>query len=381
MESINLFNPIITEKKATAVLPDNVAKIAVIGVGGGGCNMVNHMIREGVHKIDLIVTNTDFQALKTSEAPTKIQIGVQLTKGLGTGMKPEIGKESAIENYNEIKEALKGCEIVFIAAGLGGGTGTGASAIVAKAAKELNALTVSVVTKPFKFEGNRRAALANLGLEELKKHSDSIIVIENQKLKEIADKEISVGSAFSMVDNVLYHAVNGMSDIILNPGSSDINVDFADVRTILQHRGMALMGIGKGKGENAAHDALQNAIKSPLLNDVSLESAKGIMIHWTFNKKLSLFAITDIMENINETIDTNADVIFGTTTDDNLAVDEVKITIIATGFDIVEKQEDLKPEQKPEMPIPNPDDITKPNYYDTPPFMIGYSIKYQLKSA
>jgi cell division protein FtsZ len=338
MESINLFNPIITEKKATAVLPDNVAKIAVIGVGGGGCNMVNHMIREGVHKIDLIVTNTDFQALKTSEAPTKIQIGVQLTKGLGTGMKPEIGKESAIENYNEIKEALKGCEIVFIAAGLGGGTGTGASAIVAKAAKELNALTVSVVTKPFKFEGNRRAALANLGLEELKKHSDSIIIIENQKLKEIADKGISVESAFSIVDNVLYHAVNGMSDIILNPGSSDINVDFADVRTILQHRGMALMGIGKGKGENAAHDALQNAIKSPLLNDVSLESAKGIMIHWTFNKKLSLFAITDIMENINETIDTNADVIFGTTTDDNLAVDEVKITIIATGFDIVENE-------------------------------------------
>lgn len=380
MSGDTLFQPIITEKKITATLPDNVAKIAVIGVGGGGCNMVNHMILEGVDKIDLIVSNTDLQALKTSDAPTKIQIGGELTKGLGAGMKPNVGKDSALENYEDIKNALKGSDIVFIAAGLGGGTGTGAAPIVAKAAKEINALTVSVVTKPFKWEGTRRTAIANLGLEELKVYSDSIIVIKNDRLKEIGSQTLGIKDAFKMVDNILYHAVNGMSDIILNPGNSDINVDFADVKTIMQNRGMALMGIGKGKGENAVHDALQNAIKSPLLDEVSLESAKGIMIHWTFNKNLSLFAITEIMENINDTIDTNADIIFGTTTDDNLAKDEVKITIIATGFETFEKEEPKKEKEKVVLAY-EPDIINNPNYYDTPPFMRGYTIKYQIKSS
>jgi cell division protein FtsZ len=380
MSNESLFQPTIIEGKPSTVLPDNFAKIAVIGVGGGGCNMVNHMINEGIHKIDLIVSNTDLQALKVSDAPMKIQLGAELTRGLGAGMKPDIGRDSALESYENIKEALAGSDIVFIAAGLGGGTGTGAAAIVAKAAKEIKALTVSVVTKPFRWEGKRRTALANIGLEELKKYSDSIIVIKNDRLKEISDAEIGMKDAFRMVDNILYQAVNGMSEVILKPGSSDINVDFADVKTIMQHRGMALMGIGKGKGENAARDAIENAIKSPLLDEVSLESAKGIMIHWTFNKNLSLFSVTEIMENINDTIDTNADIIFGTTTDDSLAKDEVKITIVATGFETqAEDESDIEEDsEKPNIQIKH-DLSNDPNYYDVPPFMRGYAIKHTIK--
>ncbi len=375
----SLFQPTIIEGKTTTVLPDNFARIAVIGVGGGGCNMVNHMINEGIHKIDLIVSNTDLQALKVSDAPHKIQLGAELTRGLGAGMKPDIGRDSAVESYENIKEALEGSDIVFIAAGLGGGTGTGAAAIVAKAAKEVKALTVSVVTKPFKWEGKRRTALANIGLEELKKYSDSIIVIKNDRLMDTTDANIGMKDAFRMVDNILYQAVNGMSEVILKPGSSDINVDFADVKTIMQHRGMALMGIGKGKGENAARIALENAIKSPLLDEVSLESAKGIMIHWTFNKNLTLFSVTEIMNNINDTIDTNADIIFGTTTDDNLAVDEVKITIVATGFESQAEDEVEKTDLEKSPSLPSTESPNDPNYYDVPPFMRGYTIKHTIK--
>ena len=234
------------------VLSDNVAKIAVIGVGGGGCNMINHMINEGSHKIDLIAANTDLQVLHISKAPKKIQLGLKLTKGLGAGMKPEVGRDSAVESYEEIKATLKGADIIFIAAGLGGGTGTGAAAIIAKAAKEIGALTVSVVTKPFTWEGKKRAGLANLGLEELKKVSDSIIIVPNDRLLEIIDENVGMKDAFKIIDNILYQAVNGMSEVILNPGNSDINTDFADVKTIMQHKGMALMGIGRAKGENAA---------------------------------------------------------------------------------------------------------------------------------
>ncbi len=380
MSNESLFQPTIIEGKPTTTLPDNVAKIAVIGVGGGGCNMVNHMIHEGIHRIDLIVSNTDLQALRVSDAPMKIQLGAELTKGLGAGMKPDIGRDSALESYENIKEALAGSDIVFIAAGLGGGTGTGAAAIVAKAAKEIKALTVSVVTKPFKWEGKRRTALANIGLEELKKYSDSIIVIKNDRLKEISDADVGMKDAFRMVDNILYQAVNGRSEVILKSGSSDINGDFADVKSIMQHRGMALMGIGKGKGENAARDAIENAIKSPLLDEVSLESAKGIMIHWTFNKNLSLFSVTEIMENINDTIDTNADIIFGTTTDDSLAKDEVKITIVATGFE-TQTEDDGDEEEDSEKPnIQIKHDLSNdPNYYDVPPFMRGYAIKHTIK--
>ena len=371
----NLFNPQIVEQMPNKVLPDNIAKIAVVGVGGGGCNMINHMINEGIYKVDLIVANTDLQALRVSKAPKKIQLGMELTKGLGAGMKPEVGRDSAIESYEEIKESFVGSDIVFVAAGLGGGTGTGAAAIVAKAAKDVGALTVAVVTKPFKWEGKRRTGLANLGLEELKKVTDSIIVVKNDKLKDISDPNMGMKDAFKIVDNILYQAVNGMSEVILKPGANDINADFADIKTIMQHKGMALMGIGKAKGENATIRALENAIKSPLLEDVTLSGAQGIMVHWTVNPNIPFSSIRDIMEEISDTIDGDADIIFGTTTDDTLDEDEVKITIVATGFETPEEVVNDKKDDKSTTTMLSPSD---PEYYETPPLMRGYSIKYQL---
>ena len=359
-------------------LSDNVAKISVIGVGGGGCNMINHMINEGSHKIDLIAANTDLQVLHISKAPKKIQLGIKLTKGLGAGMKPEVGRDSAVESYEDIKTALKGADIVFIAAGLGGGTGTGAAAIIAKAAKEIGALTVSVVTKPFTWEGKKRAGLANLGLEEIKKVSDSIIVVPNDRLLEIIDQNVGMKDAFKIIDNILYQAVNGMTEVILTPGNSDINTDFADVKTIMQHKGMALMGIGKAKGENAAQKALEDAIDSPLLDKVSLGGAKGILIHFNIHPQVSLFAINDVMSKIHDTIDSNAEIIFGTTSDNTLETDEVKITIVATGFEskndpIVETEEGQ--EENKSKKISSDDE----NYLDIPPLMRNYKVQYVLK--
>lgn len=369
----------IKEEMPNKTLCDNVAKISVIGVGGGGCNMINHMISEGSHKIDLISANTDLQVLNISKAPKKIQLGIKLTKGLGAGMKPEIGRDSAIESYDSIKEALKGADIVFIAAGLGGGTGTGAGAIIAKAAKEVGALTVSVVTKPFSWEGKRRAGLANLGLEEIKKVSDSIIVVPNDRLLEIIDKNVGMKDAFKIIDNILYQAVNGMTEVILTPGNSDINTDFADVKTIMQHKGMALMGIGKAKGEGAAQKALEDAIDSPLLDKVSLAGAKGILIHFNIHPQVSLFAINDVMSKIHDTIDLNAEIIFGTTSDNTLETDEVKITIVATGFETKNKETIQKEEQNVQSSkkmSPNHE-----NYLDIPPLMREYKIQYALSKS
>jgi cell division protein FtsZ len=370
----------ITVKKPTQALTQNEAKIAVVGVGGGGCNMINHMINEGTHKIDLIVANTDLQVLNVSKAPKKIQLGVELTRGLGAGMRPDIGRDSALESYQEIKEALDGSDIVFIAAGLGGGTGTGAAAVIAKAAKEVGALTVSVVTKPFKWEGKRRTGLANLGLEELKKVSDSIIIIPNDRLKNIVDESVGIQDAFKIVDDILYQAVNGMSEVILKQGSGDVNVDFSDVKTIMQHKGMAIMGIGKATGDDSAMKALERAIKSPLLDEISLSGAKGIMIHWTINPNVSMFAIGNVMETIEEALDGNPDIIFGTTTNENLAKDEIKITIVATGFETSE--DDANDTNKPNTKVTSHTNSriisSDENYYDLPPLMRGYSIKYSL---
>ena len=365
-------------QRPTKVLEQNAAKIAVVGVGGGGCNMINHMINEGINKIDLIVANTDLQVLNLSKAPKKIQLGTELTRGLGAGMKPEIGRDAALESYQEIVDSLEGADIVFIAAGLGGGTGTGAASIVAKAAKEVDALTVSVVTKPFSWEGKKRTGLANLGLEELKKISDSIIVIPNDRLRNAIDHNVGMKAAFKIVDDVLFQAVNGMSEVILKPGSDDINVDFADVKTIMQHRGIALMGIGKAKGDNAAEDALQQAIKSPLLDEIALDGAKGIMIHWTVNPNVSMFAIGDVMENIHESLIGTPDIIMGTTTDENLAVDEVKITIVATGFASQNEEPEERMDQKPDKKVIASQAINNPDsesQYDLPPLMRGYSIR------
>lgn len=384
MSGDNLFDPKdIIVQMPNQVLSDNVAKISVIGVGGGGCNMINHMISEGSQKIDLIAANTDLQVLHISKAPKKIQLGLKLTKGLGAGMKPEVGRDAALESYEEIKNAISKADIVFIAAGLGGGTGTGAAAIIAKAAKEIGALTVSVVTKPFAWEGQKRAGLANLGLEELKKVSDSIIVIPNDRLLEIVDENFGMKDAFKIIDNVLYQAVNGMTEVILNPGNSDINTDFADVKTIMQHKGMALMGIGRAKGEGAAILALENAIDSPLLDKMSLSGAKGILIHFNINPQVSLFAINNVMGKIHETIDSNAEVIFGTTTDPSLEKDEVKITIVATGFESknqpVEESSDNSSNssnQASSTPKITPD---SENYLDIPPLMRNYEVQYRLK--
>jgi cell division protein FtsZ len=361
------------------ILSDNVAKITVIGVGGGGCNMVNHMIKEGSNKVDLISANTDRQVLEISRAPKKIQLGAKLTKGLGAGMKPEIGRDSAIESYEDIKSALDGADIVFIAAGLGGGTGTGAAAIIAKAAKEVGALTVSVVTKPFQWEGKKRAGLANLGLEELKKVSDSIIVVPNDRLLEIIDDTVGMKDAFKIIDNILYQAVNGMSEVILNPGNSDINTDFADVKTIMQHRGMALMGIGRAKGDGAAQKALEDAIDSPLLDKVSLSGAKGILIHFNIHPQVPLLAINDVMGNINDRMDSNAEIIFGTSSDRSLDKDEVKITIVATGFES-KNEDELKPSAND--PEPGANTNSNPdNYLDIPPLMRDYVVQYNISSA
>ena len=360
------------------VLSDNVAKIAVIGVGGGGCNMINHMINEGSHKIDLIAANTDLQVLHISKAPKKIQLGLKLTKGLGAGMKPEVGRDSAVESYEEIKAALKGADIIFIAAGLGGGTGTGAAAIIAKAAKEIGALTVSVVTKPFTWEGKKRAGLANLGLEELKKVSDSIIIVPNDRLLEIIDENVGMKDAFKIIDNILYQAVNGMSEVILNPGNSDINTDFADVKTIMQHKGMALMGIGRAKGEDAARRALEDAIDSPLLDKVSLNGAKGILIHFNIHPQVSLFAINDVMGTINDRMDSNAEIIFGTTSDSTLEKDEVKITIVATGFESKNDEIEEPSEGVEENNNQNAVALDSETYLDVPPLMRDYVVQYQL---
>ncbi|MCD8213986.1 MAG: cell division protein FtsZ [Campylobacter sp.] len=322
------------------------AKIKVVGVGGGGGNMINHMIRENATlNIDLIVANTDAQALENSPAHTKIQLGEKKTKGLGAGMRPEIGKEAAQESYDEIKSALETSDIVFIASGLGGGTGTGAAPVVAQAAKEVGALTVAVVTIPFVFEGKKRRKLADLGLEELRKESDSIVVIPNDKLLTLIDKKAGIKESFEMVDDVLARAVNGMSTIVLDSGKSDINLDFADVRTIMSHRGLALMGVGEAQGEEAAQEAMKNAIQSPLLDNMTINGAFGVLVHFRIHPSCPLTDINDAMEIVYSAADEDAEVIFGTTTDDDMENNKVEITIIATGF----KGSDKEIEEKKEI--------------------------------
>jgi len=308
------------------------AKIKAIGVGGGGGNMINHMINEGVSGIDLIVANTDAQALNTSMAPFKLQLGLNATRGLGAGMMPEKGREAALESFDEIKETLAGADIVFISAGMGGGTGTGAAPIVAQAAKEVGALTVSVVTSPFKFEGRKRTKLAKLGLEELKHESDSIVVIPNEKLLTIVEKNLGIKESFRLVDDVLAQAVGGISNVILSHGPNDINLDFADVRTVMGHRGLALMGAGSSTGANAAYDAAKAALESPLLDNISINGAMGVLVHFHIHPDYPILQISEAMDVIEEHADEDANVIFGTTTNPNVEPDEVRITIVATGF-------------------------------------------------
>jgi cell division protein FtsZ len=311
----------------------NGAKIKAIGVGGGGGNMINHMINEGINSIDLIVANTDAQALDSSLAPYKMQLGINATRGLGAGMLPEKGREAALESFEDIKTTLEGSDIVFISAGLGGGTGTGAAPIIAQAAKEVGALTVSIVTSPFKFEGRKRTKLAKEGLEELKRESDSIIVVPNEKLLSIVEKNLGIKESFRMVDDILAQAVGGISKVILSHGDNDINLDFADVKTVMSHRGLALMGAGYSTGTNAAYDAAKAAIESPLLDNISIDGAMGVLVHFDIHPDYPIMEIGEAMSIVEESADEDASVIFGTTTNENMAVDEVKITIVATGFE------------------------------------------------
>ncbi|NPA55130.1 MAG: cell division protein FtsZ [Epsilonproteobacteria bacterium] len=321
---------IITENE---FLEDPVIK--VVGVGGGGGNMLNHMIEKGVKDIELICANTDAQALRTNKAPIKIQLGKELTKGLGAGMDPEVGKGAAQESEEEIKEVLEGANLVFISAGMGGGTGTGAAPVIARIAKELGALTIGVITKPFKREGAKRAKLAEIGFNELKKECDSIVTILNQKLLSIIDRRAGIREAYKMVDDILYQAVTGISNTIIMHGENDVNVDFADLKRVMSHRGMALMGIGHKSGENSATDALSQAIESPLLDDMNIADANGLLIHFTISDNYPLVEIDEAMESILGDLmeSENVDIIEGQTTNNELADDEIIVTIIATGFD------------------------------------------------
>ena len=323
-----------------SIAPSEGAVIKAIGVGGGGGNMINHMVEQKINGIELITANTDAQALDTSLAPYKIQIGKNVSRGRGCGMMPERGREAAIEAYEDIKESLTGSDLVFIAAGLGGGTGTGAAPVVAQAAKEVGALTVGVVTTPFKFEGRKRTKLAQEGLSELKKECDSIIVIPNERLLSVVDKNLGVKESFKLVDDILAQAVSGISNVIISHSNSDINLDFADVKTVMSHKGLALMGVGKADGQNAAYDATLQAISSPLLGDISIKGAKGILVHFTTNPNYSIIQISEAMNYLEDYADEDAYVIFGTTTDENIPDDEVSITIIATGFEQEEEKQE-----------------------------------------
>lgn len=305
------------------------ARIRVVGIGGSGKNAINHMIESKVKGVEFVVVNTDAQDLHHSNAKKKIHIGKNLTKGLGTGMNPELGKRAAEETKEEIQESLKTSDMIFIAGGMGGGTGTGASPVVARTAKEQGALTVAVVTKPFSFEGQQRLKLAEQGLEDLKKEVDAMIVIPNDRLLAVVDKDTTVQNAFAICDDILRQAVEGISDLITIPGI--INVDFADIRSVMENAGSALMGVGTATGEKRAEDAAKAAINSPLL-ELSINGAKGVLFSVAGGDDLGMLEIQDAARVVTEAIDPNAKVIFGTVKDERLKKNEVKVTVIATGF-------------------------------------------------
>ncbi len=324
-------NSIISKPKTLEVMPEvtPVANIIVIGVGGGGGNAVNRMIKAGLNGIEFITVNTDAQALYHSEAPTKINIGKATTRGLGAGSDPNIGKQAAEESTEELREAIDGADMVFITCGLGGGTGTGASPVIANIAKELGILTVAVVTKPFSFEGQRRKNQSDEGFENLKNKVDTLITIPNDKILAIIDKKTPLNDAFAVVDDVLRQGVQGIADLITVHGM--INVDFADVKAVMENAGSALMGIGYGTGESRAAEAAKAAIESPLL-ELSIDGAKGVLFNITGGNDLSMFEVDEAAKVITEAADPEANIIFGAVLNDSYT-GEIKITVVATGFD------------------------------------------------
>ncbi len=305
------------------------ARIKVVGAGGSGANAINHMVNSKVKGVEFIAMNTDSQHLHHSVASKKVHIGKNLTRGLGTGMNPDIGRKAAEENLEDIQNVLKGADMVFVSCGLGGGTGTGAAPVIARTAKEQGALTIGVVTTPFNFEGRNRMALAQKGLADLQKEVDAIIVIPNDRLLGIIDKQTTATNAFAICDDILRQAVEGISNIITIPGI--INVDFADIRTIMQNAGSALMGIGVASGDNRAMEAARNAINSPLL-DLSIHGAKGVLFTISGGQDMTMFEIQEAAKIITESIDPDAKVIFGAIHDDKLKKNELKVTVIACGF-------------------------------------------------
>ncbi len=329
---------------------ENFAQIKVIGVGGGGGNAVNRMINEGLGGVEFISINTDNQALMLAKAKTRVRIGDKLTRGLGAGGNPEIGRKAAEESSDELYEVLRGADMIFIACGMGGGTGTGASPVVAQIAKELGALTIGVVTRPFSFEGTRRQQSAEQGIEALKSQVDTLIVIPNDRLLQIADKRASLQQAFSLADDVLRQGIQGISELITVPAL--INLDFADVRTIMSEGGAALMAVGKANGDDRARKAAESAISSGLL-DVTIDGARGILFNITGGPNLSLFEVNEAAAIIKESAHPEVNLIFGAQIDENMG-DELRITVIATGFEQSRAQRKMEAQLQPRQPVARP---------------------------
>jgi cell division protein FtsZ len=342
--------------------PEHFAQIKVVGVGGGGSNAINRMIAEGLHGVDFIAVNTDSQALLMSNAPQRVRIGDKLTRGLGAGGDPEIGKKAAEESSDDLRDILSGADMVFVTCGMGGGTGTGAAPIIADLAKSNGALTIGVITKPFTFEGSRRRTLADEGLEQLKEKVDTLIIIPNDRLLEIVDKKTSITQAFRVADDVLRQGIQGISELITVPGL--INLDFADVRSIMSEGGAALMAIGRANGETRAADAAQTAIASALL-DVTIDGARGILFNVTGGPNLSLFEVNEAAEIIRAKAHPEANIIFGAVIDESMG-DEVRITVIATGFDAISQRKPYIAGKKKTIDFPvqrfDQDDIDIPSF-------------------
>ena len=345
------------------MVQDQIAKIKVIGVGGGGCNAVNRMIESGVAGVEFIVANTDLQVLNVSHAEVKLQIGKNITNGLGAGANPEVGREAANESKKEIEEALKGADMVFVTCGMGGGTGTGAAPIVAEIAQDMGALTVGIVTKPFRFEGKKRMDQAEAGIEELRKHVDTLIVIPNDRLREIIDKTTPMMAAFKEVDNVLRRGVQSISDLIAVSGL--VNLDFADVKTVMSKRGSAIIGIGIGTGENRATEAARQAVASPLL-ETTIDGATDAIINITGGNSLTLFEAEEAAEVVRNAAKTDINTIFGAVINENLN-DEVIVTVIATGFD--DNKDDFETPVESEYRPKLINDLEEDSDIDIPPFL------------
>ncbi len=356
-------HPVMSGKRAaTRDLVENAAKIKVIGLGGGGSNAVDRMIEMGLKGVEFVAVNTDTQALMRSQAPVRIRIGERLTRGLGSGGDPEIGRKAAEESLEELREVVKGADMVFITAGMGGGTGTGASPIVAQLAREEGALTIGVVTKPFAFEGSRRRRIAEEGVAELAKNVDTLIVVPNDRLLQLADKKMTMLEAFRLADDVLRQGIQGISELITVPGL--INLDFADVRSVMKEGGNALMSIGYGSGENRAVEAAEAAIHSKLL-DISIDGARGVLFNVTGGQDLTLHEVYAAAEMIQRAAHDDANIIFGAVLDESMG-DEIRITVIATGFDRADKAEPI-PQSSP-IPFPR-ERVSGSDDLDMPAFL------------